>query len=210
MATTVTYKGETLTTVDNATKKLLTAGKYCEDDFTLVDVSGGGGGGATNIVQGTFITGTTRDTVETITLPYTGNGYPIAFAIYIKNGMYNNGTGGDTTWFNGTNRYDVGAFYGSKCRINEAPSYSQYYDDSKFCVAGVMKGSATNPGTYSVFHSEVAATLCETGDTAGDASNCVRFIANNKTLQYYIGNLSNTTRGFMPGTEYSYIVIYSS
>ena len=42
MATTVTYKGETLTTVDNATKVLQTAGKWCEDDFTLVDVSGGG------------------------------------------------------------------------------------------------------------------------------------------------------------------------
>lgn len=42
MATTVTYKGATLTTVDNATKVLQTAGKWCEDDFTLVDVSGGG------------------------------------------------------------------------------------------------------------------------------------------------------------------------
>lgn len=40
MSTTVTYKGETLTTVENATKTLLTAGKYCEDDFTLTDVSG--------------------------------------------------------------------------------------------------------------------------------------------------------------------------
>ena len=41
MATTVSYKGATLTTVDNQTKVLQTAGKWCEDDFTLVDVSGG-------------------------------------------------------------------------------------------------------------------------------------------------------------------------
>lgn len=47
MSTTVTYKGATLTTVDNATVTLDTAGKYCEDDFTLTDVSGGGGGGNT-------------------------------------------------------------------------------------------------------------------------------------------------------------------
>lgn len=40
MSTTVTYKGQTLTTVDNQTRTLLTAGKYCEDDFTLTDVSG--------------------------------------------------------------------------------------------------------------------------------------------------------------------------
>lgn len=42
MSTTVTYKGSTLTTVDNDTVTLETAGKYCEDDFTLTDVSGGG------------------------------------------------------------------------------------------------------------------------------------------------------------------------
>ena len=43
MATTVTYKGATLTTVDNATKVLETAGTWMEDDLTLTDVSGGGG-----------------------------------------------------------------------------------------------------------------------------------------------------------------------
>ena len=42
MSTTVSYKGETITTVSNATKTLQTEGKYLEDDITLVDVSGGG------------------------------------------------------------------------------------------------------------------------------------------------------------------------
>lgn len=37
MSTTVTYKGNTLTTVDNQTRTLKTAGKYLEDDITLVD-----------------------------------------------------------------------------------------------------------------------------------------------------------------------------
>jgi len=40
MTTTVTYKGSTLATVDNDTKTLLTAGKYCDADITLTDVSG--------------------------------------------------------------------------------------------------------------------------------------------------------------------------
>ena len=39
MATTVTYKGATLTVVSNATKSLLTSGMYLEDDVTLTDVS---------------------------------------------------------------------------------------------------------------------------------------------------------------------------
>ena len=42
MSTTVSYKGSTLTTVNNATKKLNTSGKYLEDDITLVDVTQGG------------------------------------------------------------------------------------------------------------------------------------------------------------------------
>lgn len=42
MATTVTYKGQVLVTVDNSTKVLETSGTWCEDDFTLTDVSGGG------------------------------------------------------------------------------------------------------------------------------------------------------------------------
>lgn len=43
MSTTVTYKGSTLATVDNQTRTLKTAGKYMEDDVTLVDVSSTGG-----------------------------------------------------------------------------------------------------------------------------------------------------------------------
>ena len=41
MSTTVTYKGNTIATVNNNTKTLKTAGQYMEDDLTLVDVSGG-------------------------------------------------------------------------------------------------------------------------------------------------------------------------
>ena len=43
MSTTVTYKGETLTTVENQTRTLLTSGKYLEDDLKLTDVSGSAG-----------------------------------------------------------------------------------------------------------------------------------------------------------------------
>ena len=39
MSTTVTYKGETLVVVSNATKTLKTGGTYLEGDVTLTDVS---------------------------------------------------------------------------------------------------------------------------------------------------------------------------
>lgn len=41
MASTVIYKGSTLTTVNNQTRTLLTSGKYMEDDVTIIDVSSG-------------------------------------------------------------------------------------------------------------------------------------------------------------------------
>lgn len=42
MSTTVTYKGNTLTTVNNQTRTLNTSGKWMEGDITLVDVTGSG------------------------------------------------------------------------------------------------------------------------------------------------------------------------
>lgn len=42
MSTTVTYKGQTLTTVENETKTLTTGGTWMEGDLTLTDVTQGG------------------------------------------------------------------------------------------------------------------------------------------------------------------------
>lgn len=44
MSTTVTYKGDVITTVDNETKTLATAGKYLEGNVAITDVSSGSGG----------------------------------------------------------------------------------------------------------------------------------------------------------------------
>ena len=45
MSTTVTYKGSTLTTVNNQTRTLKTAGKYMEGDVILTDITESGSGG---------------------------------------------------------------------------------------------------------------------------------------------------------------------
>ena len=56
MSTTVTYKGGTLTTVNNNTKILETAGTYLEDDITLVDVTESGVDGD-NLAYGLSLVG---------------------------------------------------------------------------------------------------------------------------------------------------------
>lgn len=43
MSTTVTYKGSSLTTINNATRVLETGGTWLEDDITIENVSSGGG-----------------------------------------------------------------------------------------------------------------------------------------------------------------------
>ena len=66
MSTTVTYKGNTLATVNNNTKTLKTAGKYMEGDVTLTDVS------STVVVSETYDAGggiiTTIDTTGEVNL----------------------------------------------------------------------------------------------------------------------------------------------
>ena len=69
MSTTVTYKGNTLATVSNNTKTLKTAGKYMEDDVTLVDVSSTGG----------YVT---QDQDGFIVLPSTGGGSTPSGLVY--------------------------------------------------------------------------------------------------------------------------------
>lgn len=75
MSTTVTYKGNTLTTVNNQTRTLKTAGKYMEDDVTLVDVSTGSGGEGTTI-NNQDKTVTPSESQQTVTADsgYTGLG----------------------------------------------------------------------------------------------------------------------------------------
>lgn len=45
-----------------------------------------GGGGASNIVTGTFTTSSTKGAAATLSIPYTGSGYPVAGLFWISGG----------------------------------------------------------------------------------------------------------------------------
>ena len=81
MSTTVTYKGSTLTTVNNQTRVLETAGTWLEDDITLTDVTQGGitptGTKQINISQnGTVTEDVTNYASAQITVNVSGGGTP--------------------------------------------------------------------------------------------------------------------------------------
>ena len=169
-----------------------------------------GGGGASNIVQGTFTTGSTRAGTGSFTVNYTGTGYPIALMVFIKNGAYNNGTGGNTEWYNSVNRYDAGVYYMSKSRANETPTYTTSGAVNQGVVAIIYKNSTSTATTYTRTSSMTANAFTSSSTNGAASTVCVRFKGNGKTVSYYVGNLTSSTIGLAPSTEYQYIAIYSS
>lgn len=168
------------------------------------------GGGASNIVQGTFTTSATRASTVTVDIPYTGSGYPIAAMVFIAGGVYNNTDGGNTDWYNSVNRYDVGSWYMTKARQNTTPTYTTSGADNYGCTTWVFKNNASTATTYSRSSSMTSNTYTSSSTNATSGGTCVRFKGNGKTLTVYTGNKSTSTYGFPPSTLLQYIIVYSS
>lgn len=185
-------------------------GTYDVTNLAELVVNVSGGGGLTNVVMGTFTTGSTRNSNQSITIPYTGSGYPIALMVFIAGGVYNNGTGGNTTWYNSLDRYDVGAFYMTKARTTTAPTYGTSGADNYGAIVYIYKNSTSQSTSYSRGSSMTANTFTSSSTSAASGNNCCRFKGNGKTLSVYIGNKTSSTYGFPPSTDLQYIVVYSS
>lgn len=176
--------------------------------FYTVTVNVSGGGGASNIVQGTFTTGSTTGTAETFSINYTGSGYPIALMVYVDGGAYNNSTGGNTTWYNSVQRYAVGAFYMTKSRIPTTPTYATSGADNYGTVAVIYKNSTSQATTYSRTSSMTANTYTSSSTNANATNTTVvRFKGNGKTVSYYV---ASSSYGLLASTKYAYIAVYSS
>ena len=167
-----------------------------------------GGGGASNIVQGTFTTGSSTGVAETFTINYTGSGYPIALMVYVDGGAYNNSTGGNTTWYNSVQRYAIGAFYLTKSQIPVTPTYSTSGGANYGTVALIYKNSTSQATTYSRTSSMTANSYTSSSTNANaTAATTVRFKGNGKTVTYYV---ASSSYGLLASTKYAYIAIYSS
>ena len=126
-------------TTATAADVLSTAYFYTAAGVKTQGTNTGGGSGASNIVQGTFTTGSTRAGTGTATIGYTGSGYPIALLVFVDGGPYNNSTGGNTTWYNSVNRYDVGFYSMVKSRVPTTPTYATSGADNYGTVTVIYK-----------------------------------------------------------------------
>ena len=167
-----------------------------------------GGGGSSNIVQGTFTTGSTTGVAESFTINYSGSGYPIALMVYVDGGAYNNSTGGNTTWYNSLQRYAIGAFYLTKSQIPVTPTYSTSGGANYGTVAVIYKNSTSQATTYSRTSSMTANSYTSSSTNANaTAATAVRFKGNGKTVTYFV---AASSYGLLASTKYAYIAIYSS
>lgn len=156
---------------------------------------------------GTFTTSSTRTTKTTIDIGYDGDGYPIACMVFIQNGGYNATSEGNSTWYNSTSRYDVGAYYMTKSEINTTPTYTTSGTNNYGFIGIVYKNSTTDSSSFTSSYAKAAVTY--NSSNAASSTACIRFVGNSSTLGTYVGNLTSSTIGLAPSTTYSYIVIYS-
>ena len=199
MATNISAKGVTASASDGLTTL---AGKISQ-------IQTGGSGGCPNLVTGTFTTANSGGGTGSVSLSYSGTGYPIACFVYVDGGVYNNSTGGNTTWYNSMDRYDCGFYSMVKSRTTSAPTYTTSGAANYGTVTIVYKNSTTSSTSYTRT-SSMSANTFTSSDTNGAASTvCVRFKGNGKTLAYYVGNRGSSSIGLARDTKFAYIVIYS-
>ena len=169
----------------------------------------GGGGGASNYVTGTFTVGDSSGKTESVNIPYTGSGYPLAGIIHVEGGVYNNTETGQADWYSSLQRYAVGFFSFVKSITTTEPTYTSGTQNSA-TVTDIYKNSASTATTYSRSSSMNASFFNEVIPSGGSSGTmCVR-LSSSTTLAYKITGGTTSTYGLHPGITYRYHIIYSS
>lgn len=191
MPDTLIIGGQTFTNV---------AGIKATDINDVIQTFSKGGGGASNIVTGTF-KGTTTGTAMDVTLNYSGTGYPLVIAIYPTGGPHNNGSAFSSL----IQRYATVYFAAIKCNANTTPTYESTGDANKFDCYGRYKNSTSSSTALSGSASD-SSTLASGGDSTSGTVTQVKLKSATKMSVF----IASTSYGFAANYEYTYHIIYSS
>jgi len=162
------------------------------------DIETGGGGGASNVVTGTF-TGTTTGAAMDVPLDYSGSGYPIAVMVYVSSS--------DTSTFNSLiQRYAIRDYIADKLSRNEVPTYDSQGTINYAICTSKYKNSTSNGYTYSDSGSTNANTLLYSNTGATASSGLAVRMKSNNLMSVFI---ASDSYGFAANIEYTYYVIYS-
>lgn len=208
---TQTIKGVTTSnlTADNIKKDVVVQVGDSADPDRILSITGtyeGSGGGATNFVTGTFITGSSTSTVGSLSITYSGSGYPIMLAIWVEGGCYN--SSGASDWYNSLTRYAVGQVIITKGVTTSTPTYTTSGSANYGTIQLLYKNSTSQATLYSSTRS-ASANSYSSSNASGTSTTCVRW-KGNKSLSYYVSGGTSSTYGLLASTTYRYVVYYSS
>lgn len=170
-----------------------------------------GGGGASNFVTGEFTVPTYSSSAKygEVSIPYTGSGYPISAIVFVKGGVYNSTSTGQSTWYTGIKRYALGYWSMVKSNTTTAPDYNSTTND-KATVVSVYKNSTSAADNYTRTSVMGTGVFSTSNPAVNSGSGVINFRNNVKTLRYGIGNGSSSTYGLYPQVTYVYQIVYSS
>lgn len=157
-----------------------------------------GGGGASNMVTGTFTTSSTAGYYN-INVPYTGTGYPLVIVVVVETGAYHSGT----TWYSSAQRYAVGQWTCTKANFETAPSYSTSGAANQGVTTWVYKNTSSTSYSRS---SAMSTNVFSSSNSSAAGATCVRYKSGN-VLSYYV---NTSSYGLLPEETYRYFIVYSS
>ena len=179
-------------TMDNASVSLISG---TNDDYLLTLDN------QSRLITGTF-TANSSYGAQSISIPYSGSGYPIAAAIYVSTGAYDST---NTAWYNTVKQYAIGVWSMAKSVQGATPTYGTSGTENYGSVMLTYKSSSTSATSYSRT-GNIGAITFNSSDAEGTAAGCVRF-KSKTSLSVYV---ANSSYGFLPGLEYGYIIVYSA
>lgn len=158
-----------------------------------------GGGGASNVVTGTF-TGTTTGAAMDVTLNYSGNGYPIAVMVYPEEGPYNSAG----TFYSLIQRYAIQMFSAIKIIPGTDPIYGNNAPENQCTTNVSYKNSSGSADSYAVSTLKNSRQYQNAAAT-NYVTTTLRFKSSTKMSVY----IASTSYGFAANITYRYWVIYS-
>lgn len=180
----------------------ITVGDSADAD-RILSVTGtysGGGGGASNIVEGTFTTGSSAG-VTNINIPYTGSGYPISCIVVVEGGAYHSGT----DWYNSVQRYAIGQWTMTKAVFGSAPTYGTSGSQNQGVITAIYKNNTSSATSYTRT-SAMNTNVYSSNNASNSAVNTIKLKSGN-VLSYYV---NTSSYGLHPNITYRYIITYSS
>lgn len=173
------------------------------DGYSSVTVNVSGGG-SSNFIQGTFTAGE-AGSVQTITLPYSGNGFIKCLSIFVADGAYNSSK---TDWWNVIHTYAVAQVSIVKSYMSIAPDYSENNTNTNGAVCMFAYKNSTSNGNGYGRILNIPLRIYYNTTPAGGSSTFI-YITSKDTFKVSVCGSENGTYGLLSGVDYTYCAVYS-